>query len=98
MHGASLQGAIIQTSEQLFEWASRNSNLKVGFVSEQECIAEKLSLEPRFKTSIKMPGIRSIHAALPSDEKLLMKVVSTCSNGTTYNTIKNTKAQKRKIC
>lgn len=54
---ASLQGGIIQTAKQLFNWALGNCNLNVKFVSAEECQVEKEILRDRFKTAASILGI-----------------------------------------
>lgn len=91
---ASLQGEIIQTPQELFNWAQNNCNLNVVFVQKMECVQERESLNDRFNRAASIPGIRSFHSAIPlSTTSVHMKIVSSAKSGSSFNLLSN----KRKI-
>lgn len=74
---ASLQGTIIQTPRDLYDWASSNCQLNVEFVTAEECKEEKRTLESRFASALPISGIRGFHSAIPSsDDTVTMKTIS----------------------
>lgn len=81
---ASLQGTIIQTPHELYNWALKNCNLNAKFVSSEQCMQEKQILKNRFESAPSITGIRSIHAAMPSGkDTIIVKTVSNASEGLT---------------
>lgn len=78
---ASLQGSEIQCAKELYEWAARNTNLNVVYISAEECIKQKELLKSRFDAAVAIPGIRSYHSvSVDSDHSIKMKITSLSNN------------------
>ena len=85
---ASLQGVVIQTARELYDLASENCNLNVKFVMFQSCCKEKERLKSRFASAAPIPGIRSMHAAIPSgNDCIIMKTVSSATSSSIFRII-----------
>lgn len=85
---ASLQGVLIQTPKQLYDWALTNFKFSIKFVSAEECCSEKDILRNRFESAVSIPGIRSMHTAIPTNnDGIEMKTVSSSATGSTYKTL-----------
>lgn len=94
---ASLQGTTIQTPKQLYDWAAANCNLNVEFVSSAECCQEKELLKDRFESAVTIPGIRSMHAAIPvGNDSIQMKTVSNAASGPMFALKSKKRTQKDK--
>lgn len=92
---ASLQGATIHTPKELYDWAMKNCNTNVRFVSSEICSEEKQILFHRFASAASIPGIRSIHAAAPSGiDTIIMKTVSGATTGSAFRVVATKRAKQ----
>lgn len=74
---ASLQGTLITTPKELYEWAKCNIHgIRFSFTSIEEHENEAHELNSRFFSLKTVPGTRNIHCVVPMDRKIVIKTYS----------------------